>query len=43
MIVYHIEILLLFIALVAIGPLVRSASNPVDHTVHEFGLNEIPS
>lgn len=43
MVVYHIEILLLFIALVVIGPLVRSANNPVDRTAHEFGLNEIPN
>jgi BCD family chlorophyll transporter-like MFS transporter len=43
MVVYHIEILLLFVALVAIGPLVRLANNPVDRTPHEFGLNEIPS
>lgn len=42
-VVYHFEILLLFIALVAIGPLVRLANNPVERTVHEFGLNEIPS
>jgi BCD family chlorophyll transporter-like MFS transporter len=40
--VYHLEILLLFGALVAIGPLARhSSASP--STPHRFGLAELPA
>jgi BCD family chlorophyll transporter-like MFS transporter len=39
--VYHIEIALLFAALVAIGPLVRSAA-PGGRPQQQFGLAELP-
>ena len=39
--VYHIEILLLFAALVALGPLVRSA--PASAVARPFGLQEFPN
>jgi len=40
--VYHIEILLLFLTLVAIGPLVRHARLPRPHLPAKFGLAEFP-
>jgi BCD family chlorophyll transporter-like MFS transporter len=40
--VYHIEIALLFAALVAIGPLVRSAGHPRARMESKFGLAEFP-
>ncbi len=40
--VYHIEILLLFAALVAIGPLVRPPGVPADRPGAKFGMIEIP-
>jgi len=41
-VVYHLEILLLFVTLIVIGPLVgrRTDSPP---TAHKFGLAELPS
>lgn len=41
-VVYHIEILLLFAALVAVGPLVRYARDPRPRPAGTFGLAEIP-
>lgn len=43
--VYHIEILLLFAALVALGPLVRTAPDPATNAAKPapFGLQEFPS
>lgn len=41
-VVYHIEILLLFATLVAIGPLVRSASDTPARPPKTFGLAELP-
>ena len=44
-VVYHLEILLLFATLVAIGPLVRSARpdfSPSPSTPPKFGLAEFP-
>jgi MFS transporter, BCD family, chlorophyll transporter len=41
-VVYHIEILLLFSALVALGPLVRFKSERRDHSFNRFGLAELP-
>lgn len=41
--VYHLEIGLLFITLVALGPLVRPAHGPTDARTSEFGLAEFPS
>jgi BCD family chlorophyll transporter-like MFS transporter len=40
--VYHIEIALLFVTLVAIGPLVRSASDHRSSSSSKFGLAEFP-
>jgi BCD family chlorophyll transporter-like MFS transporter len=40
--VYHIEIALLFVTLVAIGPLVRSASGSRPSPSSKFGLAEFP-
>ncbi len=42
-VVYHIEIALLFVTLVAIGPLVRSASDARAQPSLRFGLAEFPS
>ncbi len=42
-VVYHIEIALLFVTLVAIGPLVRSALPARAHPSPRFGLAEFPS
>jgi BCD family chlorophyll transporter-like MFS transporter len=39
--VYHIEMLLLFVTLIAIGPLVRRGS-AVSHPERSFGLAELP-
>lgn len=41
-VVYHIEILLLFAALVAIGPLARTNSDEADPSSAKFGLAEFP-
>jgi BCD family chlorophyll transporter-like MFS transporter len=42
-VVYHLEILLLFATLVAIGPLVRTARRPNEKTSQrKFGLAEFP-
>ncbi len=41
-VVYHLEILLLFCALVAIGPLVRPPGVPVRAPETKFGLAELP-
>ena len=41
-VVYHLEILLLFAALVAIGPLVRPPGVPAVEPESKFGLVEIP-
>ena len=41
-VVYHLEILLLFAALAAIGPLVRPHSAPAEEPDEKFGLVEIP-
>jgi BCD family chlorophyll transporter-like MFS transporter len=40
--VYHIELLLLFATLVALGPLVRSSSTPGTQPGSDFGLAEFP-
>jgi BCD family chlorophyll transporter-like MFS transporter len=40
--VYHIEILLLFATLIAIGPLVRSTSQARSRLSPKFGLSEFP-
>jgi BCD family chlorophyll transporter-like MFS transporter len=42
MAVYHVEIALLFATLIAIGPLVRPASQPVPLPSSRFGLAEFP-
>lgn len=41
-VVYHIEIALLFAALIALGPLVRTATTPKPAPVSRFGLAEFP-
>lgn len=41
-VVYHIEILLLFAALVAVGPLARFAGREVDGSEQKFGLAHFP-
>jgi BCD family chlorophyll transporter-like MFS transporter len=41
-VVYHIEIALLFITLVAIGPLVRLSPNHAPRPSSKFGLAELP-
>jgi BCD family chlorophyll transporter-like MFS transporter len=41
-VVYHLEIFLLFAALVAIGPLVRTLSQPLPATAPKFGLADFP-
>ena len=41
-IVYHLEIVLLFATLVAIGPLVRRAPPPRAQAQSKFGLAELP-
>ena len=40
--VYHLEILLLFATLVALGPLVRSGIQPRQQTSAKFGLADMP-
>jgi len=40
--VYHIEIYLLFITLVALGPLVNKNSNKIDSKMSKFGLADFP-
>jgi BCD family chlorophyll transporter-like MFS transporter len=40
--VYHVEIALLFAALVAIGPLVRPANEAAQPSSSRFGLAEFP-
>ena len=40
--VYHLEILLLFATLVALGPLVRSSTQPRQQTSAKFGLADMP-
>lgn len=42
-IVYHIEIALLFAALIAIGPLARHAAKTVNPAPRKFGLAEFPT
>jgi BCD family chlorophyll transporter-like MFS transporter len=42
-IVYHLEILLLFLTLVAIGPLVRHARDRGDAKTRRFGLADLPT
>jgi BCD family chlorophyll transporter-like MFS transporter len=42
-VVYHIEIALLFVTLVAIGPLVRPAAHREADTPRRFGLAEFPT
>jgi BCD family chlorophyll transporter-like MFS transporter len=39
--VYHLEILLLFLTLAALGPLVRPARTPVPRP--SFGLDDVPA
>jgi MFS transporter, BCD family, chlorophyll transporter len=41
--VYHIEIALLFAALIALGPLVRRAAPGETQSPHPFGLTEFPT
>lgn len=41
-VVYHLEILLLFITLIAIGPLVRTTSGDRRRSSSKFGLAEMP-
>ena len=40
--VYHIEMVLLFVTLIAIGPLVRRASDPASPSPERFGLADLP-
>ncbi len=40
--VYHIELYLLFAALIALGPLVRSHGTPTRAAGHKFGLADFP-
>jgi BCD family chlorophyll transporter-like MFS transporter len=40
--VYHLEMLLLFMALVAIGPLVRMRPRPATQGPPAFGLADLP-
>lgn len=42
-VVYHIEILFLFITLVALGPLVRTATTDRDGGAGKFGLTDLPT
>ena len=42
-IVYHIEIMLLFAALIAIGPLAKHAPPPKSNSDGRFGLTEFPT
>ena len=42
-VVYHVEILLLFITLVALGPLVRTATTDKDRGGAKFGLADLPT
>jgi BCD family chlorophyll transporter-like MFS transporter len=42
-VVYHVEILLLFITLVALGPLVRTATTDRDRDGAKFGLADLPT
>ncbi len=41
--VYHLEILLLFITLAAIGPMVRTSTAPLPRKPAKFGLADIPA
>jgi BCD family chlorophyll transporter-like MFS transporter len=41
-VVYHIEILLLFVTLVAVGPLVRRTSGMAERTTGKFGMASFP-
>jgi BCD family chlorophyll transporter-like MFS transporter len=41
-VVYHLEIALMFAALIAIGPLVRMSVEPRINKSHKFGLAEFP-
>ncbi|MEL6967911.1 MAG: BCD family MFS transporter [Pseudomonadota bacterium] len=41
-VVYHLEVAFLFIALVAIGPLVRAMADPEDNKPKKIGLAELP-
>jgi BCD family chlorophyll transporter-like MFS transporter len=41
--VYHIEFYLLFITLIAIGPLVITNKQPMMNVSQKFGLDELPS
>jgi len=40
--VYHLELLLLFMALIALGPLVRAGSRHTPAKAGKFGLAEFP-
>ncbi|MBN8494666.1 MAG: PucC family protein, partial [Burkholderiales bacterium] len=40
--VYHLEMVLLFATLVALGPLVRSITRPSPRATPQFGLAEFP-
>jgi MFS transporter, BCD family, chlorophyll transporter len=42
-VVYHIEIALLFAALIALGPLVRRTAPDATQSSHSFGLTEFPT
>lgn len=42
-VVYHVEILLLFVTLVALGPLVRTATHTRDRGAGKFGLADLPT
>lgn len=42
-VVYHLEIALLFMTLVAIGPLVRRTGQPTEESSGDFGLAEFPA
>ncbi|NKX45056.1 PucC family protein [Roseicyclus persicicus] len=42
-VVYHVEILLLFVTLVALGPLVRTATTDRDGGAGKFGLADLPT
>jgi BCD family chlorophyll transporter-like MFS transporter len=42
-VVYHLEILLLFLTLVALGPLVRTATTNREGGAGKFGLADLPT
>jgi len=41
--VYHLEIYLLFVVLIALGPLLKSSRREVPAPILKFGLAELPN